>query len=223
VTAARRSHLASWYALGVAALGALYVVVVAGGFVAAGTLSVPLPDPWLALAEVLILLLAPLLVLLASLLVVAAAPDRRVWGLAAFGWTCGAMTVTVTVHLTELTVGRSGSVSGGQVLYGFRWPALLYAADVAAWDLLLGMALLSAAAALAGRRFRRVRAGLVLAGGLCLVGLVGPALGDLAWRGLGIAGYAVVLPLTCLELARTLRTTGSSDAASPPRPPARRG
>jgi hypothetical protein len=155
---------------------------------------------------VLILLLAPVLVLLAALLHVHAEGDRRVWSLAAFGWTCGAMSLTTTVHLVELTVGRRPGPGGDPAgLYGFRWPALLYAVDVAAWDLLLGLALLCAAAALTGDRFRRVRRGLVLAGALCLVGLVGPAVGELAWRGLGIAGYAVVLPLTCVELTRALR------------------
>ena len=37
---------------------------------------------------------------------------------------------------------------------------------------------------------------------MCLVGLVGPAIGILGWRAIGIAGYAVVFPLTCVALAR---------------------
>jgi len=210
-----------WCAVAVVVLGALYVVVVAAGFAVAGSLSVPLPDPWLGLAEVLILLLAPVLVLLAAFLHAHTEGSRRAWSLAAFGWTAGAMTVTTTVHLVELTIGRAGAASAaatpGVDVYGFRWPALLYAADVAAWDLQLGVALLCAAVALPDHRFRRVRWGLVLAGVLCLVGLVGPAVGDLAWRGIGIAGYAVVLPLVCLELARALRARASGSTGSRPR------
>jgi hypothetical protein len=212
------NHLARRCAQAAVVIGALYAAVVVVGFVCAGSVAVPLPDPWLAFAEVLILLYAPVLMLLAALLHVHAHGLRRAWALAAFGWTCGAMTVTTMVHLVELTVGRSGGGwSGPPGVYGFAWPALLYAADVAAWDFMLGLALLCAAAALGGNRFRTVRRGLVLAGALCLVGLVGPAVGDLAWRGLGIAGYAVVLPLTCLELGRALRPAVPGGAGVPAR------
>lgn len=76
----------------------------------AGSLSMPLPDPWLGLAEVLILLLAPVLVLLAAFLHAHTEGSRRAWSLAAFGWTSGAMTVTTTVHLVELTIELARSL-----------------------------------------------------------------------------------------------------------------
>ena len=55
-----------------------------------------------------------------------------------------------------------------------------------------------------GRRYRGIRWGLLASAALCLVGLVGPATGVLAWRGLGIVGYVVVFPVTCIALGRAI-------------------
>jgi hypothetical protein len=79
---------------------------------------------------------------------------------------------------------------------------MLYAVDVVAWDLLLGLSLLFAAAVFTGHRFRAVRRGLLLSAVLCLAGLVGPATDVMAWRGIGILGYVVVFPATCVGLSR---------------------
>ena len=46
--------------------------------------------------------------------------------------------------------------------------------------------------------------------GIGLVGLLGPAINVLAWRGIGIFGYAVVFPLTCLALSRAFAGTPSA-------------
>jgi hypothetical protein len=79
---------------------------------------------------------------------------------------------------------------------------MLYAVDVVAWDLMLGLSLLFAAFVFTGRRHRGIRWGLLASAALCLVGLVGPATGVMAWRGLGILGYVVVFPVTCIALGR---------------------
>jgi hypothetical protein len=54
----------------------------------------------------------------------------------------------------------------------------------------------------ADRRYAAARRGLLLSGMLCLAGLLGPATNNLAWRGIGIFGYAVVFPITCLAPSR---------------------
>ena len=53
--------------------------------------------------------------------------------------------------------------------------------------------------------------GLNVSGVMCLVGLVGPAIGILGWRAIGIAGYAVVFPLTCVALARAFSASPPTD------------
>ena len=89
-------------------------------------------------------------------------------------------------------------MADARFLFGWTWPSLLYAIELAAWHLFFGLALLFAAPAFTGHGAAFVaRAGLLLAGGLCLVGLAGPAVGNLNWRMIGVAGYGLVFPL-CL-------------------------
>jgi hypothetical protein len=182
-----------------------YAVVVVAGFVSLGNLSKPLVDPYLGIAEGLIIAMAPVMVML-MVAVYACAPARaKTKALAALGWMLAAAATTVTVHFVLLTVGRRLNASTfpgyGQV-FGFTWPSVFYAIDIVAWDVFVGLSLLFAAPAFRGARDAWARRGLFIAGVLCLVGLVGPAVDDLAWRGLGILGYAVVLPLSCLAIRR---------------------
>ena len=55
-------------------------------------------------------------------------------------------------------------------------------------------------AAAASEADTAVQPGLVVTGVLSLIGLVGPAVDRIAWRGVGILGYAVVFLLTCVPL-----------------------
>jgi hypothetical protein len=84
----------------------------------------------------------------------ACAPLRlRALSVTAVGWMLIVAGVTMTVHLVELTFVRRinpADVPSFDRLLNFQWPSLLYAADIAAWDLFLGLSLLFAAAVLAG-------------------------------------------------------------------------
>jgi hypothetical protein len=201
-----RERLAGrWSARFVVATSIAYAAVMVAGFLSIGNLTDPLPDPFLAVAEVLILLLAPAMVVLIAAVHACAPTHLRMFGLIAFGWMLVAAGLTMTVHVVELVVARrveSGAVSGLDRLFGFEWPSMLYAVDVVAWDLLLGLSLLFAAAVFTGRRYRAVRRGLLLSAVLCLAGLVGPAIDVIAWRGIGILGYVVVFPVACVGLSR---------------------
>ena len=53
---------------------------------------------------------------------------------------------------------------------------------------------------------------------MCLLGLLGPATDVIAWRAIGIAGYVVVFPLTCVALARVFASTPPATAAPDARP-----
>jgi hypothetical protein len=205
-----------WSAWCVVAMSIAYAAIMVAGFWALGNLTDPLPDPYLAVAELLILLMAPVMVVLMAA-VHACAPVRlRMFGMIAFGWMLVAACLTMTVHVVELVVARRidpGAIPGFTRLFDFAWPSMLYAVDVVAWDLLLGLSLLFAASVFTGRRYRVVRWGLLASGALCLVGLVGPATGVLAWRGIGIFGYAVVFPVTCVALGRAF--SSAVDAPEP--------
>jgi len=121
-----------------------------------------LPDPYLAVAEVLILLLARPWSCSWPRFTPALPPICGWFGLIAFGWMLVAVGLTMTVHVVELVVARRvepGAVSGFARLFDFEWPSMLYAVDVVAWDLLLGLSLLFAAAVFTAHRYRAVRRG----------------------------------------------------------------
>jgi hypothetical protein len=205
--------LGKWSARAIAAFSVPYAITMVLGFSSMGNLRDPLRDPYLAVAEVLILLMAPFMVTL-MIAVHACAPVRfRALSLAALGWMLMLAGVTMTVHFVELTFVRRinpADVPGFDRLLDFQWPSLLYAADIAAWDLFLGLSLLFAAPVFTGSRYRWARRGLRLSGALCLLGLIGPAFNVLAWRGIGIFGYAVVFPVTCLALSRAFTSTAEA-------------
>ena len=150
--------LGKWSAHAIAAFSIPYAITMVLGFTSMGNLRDPLPDPYLAVAEVLILLMAPFMVTL-MIAVHACAPVRlRALSLTALGWMLMLAGLTMTVHFVELTFVRR-----------------INPAEVPGFDRLLG--------------------------------LVGPAFNVLAWRGIGIFGYAVVFPVTCLALSRAFTST----------------
>ena len=197
-------------------LALLYLPTLALGFASIGGTGRPLPDPYLAVAEVLIILMAPPLVVMSGTLLLIAAPGRRVWGLAAFGFTLLLVGTTVPVHIVELLVARRlqpGPPAG--TMFGWDWPGVLYAVDITAWDLFFGLALVFATAALTGPGLRAARLLLVAAGVLSLAGLVGPVVDAIGLRMIGIVGCAVVFPIGAGALGRSLlrsaQATGTFD------------
>jgi hypothetical protein len=204
-----------WSARAVIGITAVYAAVMVAGFGSMGNLVDPLPDPYLAVAELLILLLAPAMVVLMAAVHACTPVHLRMFSLIAFGWMLVTACLTMTVHVVQLVVARRidpDSVPGFARLFEFAWPSMWYAVDVVAWDLLLGLSLLFAAFVFTGRRYRAVRWGLLASAALCLVGLVGPAIDVIAWRELGIFGYVVVFPVACLALSRAF----APPTAAPP-------
>jgi hypothetical protein len=195
--------IGAWSGRAMLGLVAAYVVVFVVGFTSLGNLSKPLPDPYLAIAEVLILVMAPIMVAL-MLAIHACAPVRaKPFTQVALGWMLAAAAFTSTVHFVELTVARHidhATFPGYERIFDFTWPSLLYAIDIAAWDIFFGLALLFAVPAFA--RGSKARAGLIASGSLCLIGLVGPFTNALGWRAIGIFGYTIVFALTSSRSAR---------------------
>jgi hypothetical protein len=190
------------------------------GFAVLGNVRDPLPDPYLGIGEALILVMAPIMVAL-MLAIHACAPNRaKPFTQVALGWMLAAAAFTTTVHVVELSVARHvapDSFPGYARIFDFQWPSLLYAVDIVAWDVFFGLALLCAVPAFRRRSDTAARLGLIASGSLCLLGLIGPLAGAIAWRAIGILGYTLVFAATCVPLARAFRSD-ADDAGASPRP-----
>jgi hypothetical protein len=181
------------------------------GFASLGNTSDPLPDPYLAIAEVIILVMAPVMVMLMlSIHHLAPLEANRT---PCLGFMIAAAAFTMVVHFVELTVARhisSATFHGYRWIFGFKWPSTFYAIDIVAWDVFLALALLFAVPAFARRSEAKwARRGLIASGSLSLIGLVGPFADALGWRTIGILGYTVVFGLTCIPLSRAFKVEGA--------------
>jgi hypothetical protein len=188
-------RLGVWSASFMCVIGAAYAVTLAVGIASAG-MARPIVDPILAVMEILTLLSGPALVILMAAVHAYAPPRVKVPAVVAFAFTVVMAGLTSSVHFVELTaVRQSGSAS-------LTWPSTAYAIELLAWDMFLGLALLFAAPVFTdGKLARAVRFGLCTAGTLCLVGILGPATGEMRLQFIAVVGYAGVLPGVCPLLA----------------------
>lgn len=183
-------------------LGIAYVVAIVGGFVSNRNLRDPVKGPYLVVAEVMILVMAPVLLALSVAIHYNTSVDEQPLTLISLAWIAAAVTTTSIVHFVELAVARrlpSEEFPGHDRVFGFRWPSVFYAIDIVAWDIFFALALLFVAPTFDGET--AVQVGLVASGLLSLAGLVGPLVGRISWRGVGIVGYAVFFPITCIPLS----------------------
>lgn len=186
---------------GVFLIGMVYLLALAVGFTKYG-LSAPIVDPLLAIMEILTLSSTPLLLVMMAAVYGRAPGESKTMGMIGFACMTLAMGMTSAVHFVELTAMRQlGSTH-------LVWPSPTYALELLAWDGLLGMALLFAAFTFADSgRERRVRRSLLVCGSLCLLGIVGPMVGNMRLQLVGVFGYGGVLPFACLLLAQLFRAT----------------
>jgi uncharacterized membrane protein len=182
--------------IGLAVVGVAYLGVVAVGVSEAG-FDAPIVDPTLAIMEVLTLLSASLVVVLMAAIHETAERERRIFGGMALVFSGIMAGLTSAVHFVALTAGRQTDFTA------LEWPSPLYAVELLAWDVFLGLSLLCAACVFVGPGVRAyARWSLVAAGGLSLAGVIGPVVGDMALQRVGILGYGLGLPVAALVLAR---------------------
>jgi hypothetical protein len=198
-----------WSARAILVLELVYIAVFVAGFASIRNTSAPLPDPYLGIAEVIILVMAPIMVALMLAIHHRAPPAAKPYTLVALGWMIAAAAFTTTVHFVELTVARHinhARFPGYARIFGFKWPSAFYAIDIVAWDIFFALALLFAVPAFARQGNEKLtRQGLIASGSLSLIGLIGPFTDALGWRTIGILGYTVVFGLTCIPLGRVFK------------------
>jgi hypothetical protein len=146
--------LGAWSARTLFLIEVVYIAVFAAGFASIGNLSDPLPDPYLAIGEILILVMAPIMVCLMLAIHQCAPKQAKPFTQVALGWMLAAAAFTTVVHFVLLTVARHidpATFPGYARIFGWEWPSTFYAIDIVAWDVFFGLALLFAVPAFAHR------------------------------------------------------------------------
>ena len=199
-------QLGIWSSASTFVLALLYVPIVIAAFVSQGNVADPIKDPYLAAMEILIILMAVPMVLMMVAVHAFSGTETKIYSLAALCFMVVAASITTSVHFVLLTVDRQADLTdlpGYSQLFSWKWPSVIYALDVAAWDWFLGLSLLLAAMVFRGpgKLQSYVRIGMLVAGTMCIAGLVGPALGNIDLRFIGEFGYWFIFPAVALFLA----------------------
>ncbi|MEA3004568.1 MAG: hypothetical protein QOH81_3356 [Sphingomonadales bacterium] len=174
-------------------VGVLYAIVLGFGFATLSSPAEPIGNPYFTVLEVLILVLAPAMVALMATVHAWSPQESKALSLAALSFTAMLATITCSVHFSILTLSGQPGL-GGHALAGamlaFKWPSVVYALDILAWDVFFALSMLFAALVFEGGGINRaIRISMAVSGVLALAGLSGVALGDMTIRNIGIAGY----------------------------------
>ena len=132
--------MGAWSCYLVAVVSLVYVPVLVAGLLAAAP-GAPVPDPYNAVLELLIIPISLAMVLAFVAVHRWAAPQRRLLSAGAVALVALTAGITICVHAVLLTVGRQADAStlpGYDLLLSWRWPSVVFALDIVAWDLFLG-------------------------------------------------------------------------------------
>ena len=210
---ARRLGIAS--AIAILAIGILYVATIILWLILQAAPREPIPDPYLAVMEVLTIVSALALVGVVLALWCFADRAHHLPAIATLVFGTSGAVLTATIHFVQLTAVRQLWRAGHLTDYRLVWPSSLFAAEYFVWDVLVGLTMTCASFVLAGARSaEHARGALLLSGVLCLVGVVGPFSGQIVLQNSAVLGYAVGLPLAAALTARVFRSVPPSSAAA---------
>lgn len=206
-------------ALAVFFLGVVYAVTTFLGFLSLKSPQDPIGDPYFSIMELLIVIMAPLMVVAMVAVHAYAPPDAKAYSFMALIFMIILAGITSCVHFVILTVSHQIEATGlpwVPLFLSFKWPSVVYALDILAWDWFFALSLLFAAPVFkVGRLEVTVRILMIVSGFLSLAGLIGVPLADMQVRNIGIIGYGMVAPVVFLLLGivfgRTKHVAGDTD------------
>lgn len=182
----------------------VYAVTTVLGFLSLKSPLDPIGDPYFSIMELLTVLIAPLLVLSMIAVHAYASPEVKVYSLSALVFMVILAGITSCVHFVILTAGHQIEATGLTwipLFLSFKWPSVVYALDILAWDWFFALSMLFAAPVFKGGRLETaVRVLMIISGVLSLAGLIGVPLSDMQIRNIGIIGYALVAIVVFLLL-----------------------
>jgi hypothetical protein len=191
--------------IGTVLLIVAYAITLAAGLLTLPSPQVPIGDPYFPILEILIILMTPVMVALMVAVHAWSPPDSKTFSLMALVFMVLMAGLTCSLHFVILTLGRQPEFTALPWLplfLEFRWPSVVYALDILAWDVFFPLSVLSAAPLFRGDRLASsIRVLMIISGILALGGLTGVITGDMQLRNIGIAGYVGVFPVAAALLA----------------------
>ncbi len=189
----------------------VYAVTLVLGLLSLKSSRDPIGDPYFSILELLIVVMAPLIIIVMVTVHSYASSETKMYSLIALAFMVIMAAITCSVHFVILTVSRQIEAAGfvwASLFFSFKWPSVVYALDILAWDFFFALSMLFAAPVFKTDRLEKtVRVLMVTNGLLSLAGLIGVPLADMNIRNIGIIGYVgvsiVMFPLMGVILGRT--------------------
>jgi len=170
-----------------------YAVTLVIGLVSLKSPNDPIGDPWFSMLEVEIIVMMPAIVALMVAVHAWAPTHAKTLSLTSVVFIGLLAGLTCSVHFVVLTLSHQSAFSEQSWLplfMTFKWPSVVYALDILAWDVFFPVSVLFAAPVFSGSRLTMwIRRLMIASGVLAFAGLSGVALGNMQWRNTGIVGY----------------------------------
>lgn len=189
-------------------LGIFYAIITTIGLLSLKSTNETIADPYFTIMEILSILIAQLMaVSMVGVHYYANGADRY-FSLAALILMFIATGITSSVHFVILSLNQTAAAKqlpDYSFFFSFRWPSVVYALDILAWDLFFGLSMLFASQVFKdGRLERALRTILIICGVFSLAGLIGVPLQNMQVRNIGIIGYAVLGPVVFLLIGKVI-------------------
>jgi len=190
--------IASWVSF---SLLVIYIPVTILGILSLKSPQDPISDPFFTIMELIILLIMPFLLICMTVIHMYAKPEDKVYSQIALIFMIILAVITSSVHFIILTVSRQMETTRFSWFFSFKWPSVLYALDILAWDWFFALSMLFAAQVFKGDRMERtLRTVMIISGINSLVGLIGVPLGNMNVRNISIIGYTIIAAIAFLML-----------------------
>jgi hypothetical protein len=177
----------------VAVLLAVYAITLGIGLLRFRSQGRPIGGRLFLMLELLIVAIAPAAVMLMAAVHAWAPSGDKVFSLLALVFMALVAGLTCSVHFVILTLGRRTALRQAQwwaVVFDFKWPSVVYALDILAWDVFFALSMGFAAPVFSGSGLAdAVRALMIVSAVFAFAGLSGVVANDMRLRNIGIVGY----------------------------------
>ena len=182
-----------------------YAVTLVVGLLSLESPQEPIGDPMFTILEILIIVMMPAMVALMVAVHAWAPMHAKTLTLTSIVFMGLLAGVTSVVHFCVLSLSRQPEFAGQSwlpMVVSFKWPSVVYALDILAWDIFFPLSMLFAAPVFWGSRLAAwIRVLMIASGVLAFAGLSGVVVGDMQLRNIGIVGYVGVFLVVATLLA----------------------